>query len=88
MPAPRLPPSCPTFRDAFARGRCGIPTDGFFEWTGPKSQRRPLWFRRNDGEPMVLAGLYRDTSDPGDRRGHPSLRDSHDTRQRDPRPAP
>ena len=54
----------PTFRDAFARGRCGVMTDGFFEWTGPKPQRRPLWFRRHDGGPMVLAGLYRDTIDP------------------------
>ena len=54
----------PSFRDAFARGRCGVMTDGFFEWTGPKASRRPLWFRRHDGAPMVLAGLYRDASDP------------------------
>ena len=55
----------PTFRDAFLNGgRCGVMADGFFEWTGPKSQRRPLWFRRHDHAPMVLAGLYRDLHDP------------------------
>jgi hypothetical protein len=25
----------PAFRDAFARGRCGVLADGFYEWSGP-----------------------------------------------------
>lgn len=54
----------PSFRDAFARGRCGVVADGFFEWTGPKSRRLPLWFRRRDGEPLVLAAISREQVDP------------------------
>lgn len=53
----------PTFREAFARGRCVVLADGFFEWTGPKDRRRPLWFRRRDGGPLLMGGLYRDDSD-------------------------
>ena len=54
----------PTFRDAFVRGRCGVLADGFYEWTGPRSKRMPLWFRRRDGQPLVLAGLSREDIDP------------------------
>ena len=48
----------PTFREAFARRRCVVPADGFFEWTGPKEDRRPLWFHRPDGGLIYFAGLY------------------------------
>jgi putative SOS response-associated peptidase YedK len=56
--------SLPMFRDAFADGRCGVVADGFYEWTGPKSKRQPLWFRRRDGEPLVLAAISREQVDP------------------------
>jgi putative SOS response-associated peptidase YedK len=46
------------FRGAFERRRCVVPADGFFEWTGPKSARRPIWFHRPDGGLLHLAGLY------------------------------
>ena len=48
----------PTFREAFARRRCVVPADGFFEWTGPKEDRRPLWVHRPDGGLIYFAGLY------------------------------
>lgn len=48
----------PAFRDAFQRRRCVIPADGFFEWTGPKTARRPIWFHRGDGGLLLFAGLY------------------------------
>jgi putative SOS response-associated peptidase YedK len=56
--------SKPAFRDAFARTRCGVVADGFYEWSGPKSDRQPCWFHTPDGSPMLFAGLYRDQIDP------------------------
>ena len=35
-----------------------MPADGFFEWTGPKTARQPLWFHRPDGGLLLFAGLY------------------------------
>jgi putative SOS response-associated peptidase YedK len=46
------------FREAFKERRCLVPADGFFEWTGPKEARQPLWFHRPDGKPLLMAGLY------------------------------
>jgi putative SOS response-associated peptidase YedK len=48
----------PAFRDAFQKRRCVVPADGFYEWTGPRSARRPLWFHRADGRLVLFAGLY------------------------------
>jgi putative SOS response-associated peptidase YedK len=56
--------SRPAFRDAFVRSRCGVIADGFYEWEGPKADRRPCWFHTPDGSPMLFAGLYRDHVDP------------------------
>jgi putative SOS response-associated peptidase YedK len=50
--------SRPAFKDAFMRRRCVVPCDGFYEWTGPKKHRAPLWFHRPYGELLMLAGLY------------------------------
>src|SRR5262249_11168026 len=52
----------PTFRHALANGRCVVPADGFFEWTGPESDRRPLWYRRKDGQLLLMAGLFERTA--------------------------
>ena len=48
----------PAFREAFKKRRCIVPCDGFFEWTGPKTARQPLWFHRPYGGLLFLAGLY------------------------------
>ncbi len=48
----------PAFRGAFKKRRCVVPADGFFEWTGPKSARQPIWFHRPDGSLLLFAGLY------------------------------
>lgn len=54
----------PMFAAAFAKSRCVIPADGFYEWrNGEDGQREPLWFRRADGRLLLLAGLF-------DREGH------------------
>lgn len=48
----------PSFRQAFARRRCLIPADGFYEWTGPKGTRRPFLLRPRDGGLIAFAGLW------------------------------
>ncbi len=48
----------PAFREAFQQRRCAVPADGFFEWTGPRTARRPIWYHRPDGGVMLFAGLY------------------------------
>lgn len=35
-----------------------MPASGYFEWTGPKTDRQPHYFTRADGKPMALAGLW------------------------------
>ena len=49
----------PTFRRALETRRAAVPVDGFFEWQGPPSARRPSWFNRH-GQPMLLAALERE----------------------------
>ena len=53
----------PTFRGALAGGRCAVVADGFFEWTGAKGHRRPLWFHAPGGEVLLFAGLARQVAD-------------------------
>ena len=48
----------PTFSEAFQQCRCIVPADGFYEWTGHKGKRQPLWIHRRDGGLMLFAGLY------------------------------
>ncbi len=49
----------PAFRNAWQRNRrCIIPADGFYEWTGPKDARKPIWYHRPDGDLLFFAGLY------------------------------
>jgi len=48
----------PTFREAFLQRRCVVPADGFYEWTGPKGKRQPLWIHLRAGGLMLFAGLY------------------------------
>jgi len=42
------------YRDAFARRRCLIVADGFYEWSGGV----PHWITRPGGEPFAFAGLW------------------------------
>ena len=58
----------PAFRDAFKKRRCLIPADGFFEWTGSKGQKQPVYITLPDRKPLVFAGLWetwQDKAEPG-----------------------
>ncbi len=46
------------FKDAFAKRRCVVPADGFYEWAGGATDRHPVWFHRPDGRLILFAGLY------------------------------
>ncbi len=59
----------PAFRSAFAKRRCLIPADGYFEWYTPavqagvqsaaaKPRKQPYFIHRGDGAGLALAGLY------------------------------
>lgn len=46
------------YAQPFKRQRCLVPADGWYEWIGPRNQRRPHWIHRADREPFTFAGLY------------------------------
>jgi putative SOS response-associated peptidase YedK len=48
----------PAFRDAFARKRCLVPVDSFYEWKREGKLRQPFRVVRRDGRPLALAGLW------------------------------
>lgn len=48
----------PVFRDAFARRRCLVVVDGFYEWRRAKGAKLPFHVRREDRAPMTLAGVW------------------------------
>ena len=61
----------PAFRTAFARHRCIVPADAFYEWrrhrdpaTGKVIRSEPFAVRRSDGEPLAIAGIWSSWSDP------------------------
>jgi putative SOS response-associated peptidase YedK len=58
----------PSFRAAFAKRRCLVPADGFYEWRkgdGPKAPKQPYTVALRDGSPMALAGLWEGWRGPG-----------------------
>lgn len=50
----------PAFRDAARARRCLVPVTGFYEWHRTPEARLPWFFRRADGGPLVLAGIWQD----------------------------
>ncbi len=66
----------PAFKGLFAKKRCLIPMDGFYEWKsatadGPldakgKPRKQPMFISRLDGEPLAVAGLWTAWKDPTD----------------------
>ena len=65
--------SKPAFRKAFARRRCLLPADGYYEWqpsqVDGRTVKQPYYISRADGGPLAMAGLYelwRDRAVPDD----------------------
>lgn len=60
----------PAFKRSFAKRRCLIPADGFYEWKKPESgkgAKTPYYIGAADGELLALAGiwdLWRDPANP------------------------
>ncbi|MFM7615976.1 MAG: SOS response-associated peptidase [Actinomycetes bacterium] len=56
----------PSFRRAFARRRCIVPADGFYEWMAIPGRRtkQPVYIHGTTGEPLALAGLWESWRDP------------------------
>ena len=44
----------PSFRDAFARRRCLVPADGFYEWRRDGDDKIPHWFHPSAGAPVAF----------------------------------
>lgn len=50
--------SAPMFRDAYARRRCLVPVDAFYEWKPSGKSKLPYAVARADGAMMALGGLW------------------------------
>lgn len=52
--------SLPSFRDAYAKRRCLVPIENFFEWQAIKGARakQPYAIAMKDGSPFALAGIW------------------------------
>jgi putative SOS response-associated peptidase YedK len=49
----------PAFKKAFAKRRCLLPADGYFEWYGEtRGRKQPYFITPSDGRPLAMAGLY------------------------------
>ena len=53
-----------SFRTALQRRRCLVLADGFYEWQGKGSSRRPMRIVMASGEPFAFAGLWDGWRDP------------------------
>ena len=60
------------YRSAFAKRRCIVPADGFYEWKRiDEKTKQPMYITRRDGDPLAFAGLYERWFDPeGERELH------------------
>ncbi|WP_460450299.1 SOS response-associated peptidase [Alsobacter sp. SYSU BS001988] len=55
------------FRGHLKQRRCVIPRQGFYEWR-EEDGKQPYYFSRQDGLPLMLAGIWEECDYKGDRR--------------------
>lgn len=48
----------PSFRAAFRRRRCLVPTDGYYQWREGDPSKLPFLVARRDGAPFAFAGIW------------------------------
>jgi putative SOS response-associated peptidase YedK len=63
--------TAPAFRTSFARRRCIVPAEAFYEWrrhrdpaSGRVVRSEPFAVRRRNGEPLAFAGIWAIWRDP------------------------
>lgn len=52
------------FRSAFRRGRCIVPTSGYYEWFVDNHGKKQPYFITSPQRGLALAGIYEDWQDP------------------------
>jgi putative SOS response-associated peptidase YedK len=59
--------SLPSFRDAYAKRRCLLPIENFFEWRAIKGQKakQPYAIAMKSGEPFAVAAIWENWRVPG-----------------------
>jgi putative SOS response-associated peptidase YedK len=69
----------PAYRQAFAKRRCILPADGYYEWyttqqrgKSGKPLKQPFFIRPTDGSSLAMAGLYEIWRDPDKREDDPT----------------
>jgi putative SOS response-associated peptidase YedK len=46
------------FRAAYAKRRCLLPADGYYEWKPEGTGKQPYFLTSTSGEPLAMAGLF------------------------------
>lgn len=47
-----------SFKSMLANRRCVIPAEGFYEWREEEGLKQPYFFARQDGKPLMFAGIW------------------------------
>jgi len=56
--------SSPSFRSSFARRRCIVPSDGFYEWRRTGGPKQPFFLHPPEDAVLAMAGLWAVWKDP------------------------
>lgn len=54
----------PSFREAYRKRRCLVPSNGFYEWEKRDRKKQPWYFHMPDQRLFAFAGLWEDWLDP------------------------